>query len=78
MALNPPISPLGDPFRVPGEHFVLWRKGIEFHIDIQGMGKLKGKGKLILTTLRLVLVTDSNPDFRAFDIPFANLYGEKF
>ena len=42
------------------------------------MGKLKGKGRLILTTLRLVLIADRSTDFRAFDIPFANLYGEKF
>ena len=42
------------------------------------MGKLKGKGKLIVTTLRLVLVNDQGGSFRAFDIPYANLYGESF
>ena len=79
MALNPPVTSQGDPFRVPGEHFVLWREGVEFHVDIQGMGKLKGKGKLILTTVRLVLVnTKGDGSFKAFDIPYANLYQEKF
>jgi len=42
------------------------------------MGTLKGKGRLILTTLRLVLVNEHGKDFRAFDIPYANLFLEKF
>jgi hypothetical protein len=61
--------------------FVLWRAGVEFHIEIQGMGKLKGKGKLIITTLRLVLVNEQasgQGGFRAFDIPYANLFAEAF
>jgi len=43
------------------------------------MGKLSGKGKLILTTLRLVLVNkDSDSDLKAFDIPHGNTFKEKF
>jgi len=42
------------------------------------MGTLKGKGRLILTTLRLVLVNEHGKDFRAFDVPYANLFLEKF
>ena len=56
MALNPPCAADGDPYRVANEHFILHRKGTEFQIDIENMGKLKGKGKMILTTLRLVLI----------------------
>ena len=78
MALNPPQAANGDPHRVAGEHFVLWRKGIEFQLNIEGMGKLSGKGKLILTSCRLVLINESGKDFKAFDAPFANTYKEKF
>lgn len=78
MALNPPTDGNRDPFRVPGEHFVLWRCGVEFHLNIDGMGKLKGKGKLIITTLRLVLINEAGVDFKAFDIPYGNLFNEKF
>ena len=42
------------------------------------MGKLKGKGKLIITTLRLVLINEAGVDFKAFDIPYGNLFNEKF
>jgi hypothetical protein len=44
MALNPPQDQSGNPLRVNGEHFILDRKGIEFQVKIDGMGKLKGKG----------------------------------
>ena len=55
------------------------RKGIEFEVKINGMGKLSGKGKLILTTCRLVLINEKGKgDFKAFDLPFANTYKEKF
>ena len=58
MALNPPCSPDGDPYRVSNEHFILHRNGCEFHCEINGIGNLTGKGKIILTTLRLILVND--------------------
>ena len=54
------------------------RKGTEFELDIEGMGKLKGKGKMILTTLRLVLINDNKGELRAFDIPHGNTFKEKF
>ena len=78
MALNPPLGPDGDPYRVAQEHFILHRKGTEFHIEIEGMGTLKGKGKLVLTTLRLVLLNDKGGELRAFDVPHANTFKEKF
>jgi hypothetical protein len=44
MALNPPLTADGEPLRVENEHFWLRRKGIEFEVDIKGLGKMKGKG----------------------------------
>ena len=79
MALNPPLCPSdGDPYRVANEHFILHRGGTEFELNIEGMGKLKGKGKMILTTLRLVLINKKGGDLQAFDLPHGNTYKEKF
>ena len=80
MALNPPQCPHdGDPYRVANEHFILHRKGCEFELKIDGMGKLKGKGKMILTSLRLVLVNkNGSSDLKAFDLPHGNTFKEKF
>lgn len=44
MSLNPPLSEVGEPFRIEGEHFVMQRKGIEFEIKVNGLGKFKGQG----------------------------------
>jgi hypothetical protein len=44
MALNPPMTPSGEPTRVNGEYFVLSRSGMEFEIKIDNYAKFKGKG----------------------------------
>ena len=44
MALNPPLTEHGEPYRVQGEVFILKRKGIDFEIKIDGLGKMSGKG----------------------------------
>ncbi len=45
MALNPPLTPSGDPFRIDhNEFFILHRKGIEFEVKVEGLGKMAGKG----------------------------------
>jgi len=44
MALNPPLSESGEPFRIEGEHFVMQRRGIEFEVKVEGLGKFKGQG----------------------------------
>jgi hypothetical protein len=59
MALNPPIDSNGNPYRIPNEFFILERNEIEFQIQIAGMGKLKGKGKSILTTHRIILINNN-------------------
>ena len=77
--LNPPQASDGEPLRVDGEHFVLKRKGIEFHVNVKGIGKLKGKGRVILTTCRLILINDKDDkDLKCIDLPYANTYEEKF
>ena len=81
MALNPPLNNNGDPLRVAGETYVLSRKGMEFEIKIDGMGKLKGKGRAILTTNRIVLVKKDFNDgdkFKSFDLPLALMFNESF
>jgi uncharacterized protein (AIM24 family) len=49
MALNPPLTSAGEPYRVEGEHFIMRRKGIDFEVKINGLGKMKGKGMVRLT-----------------------------
>ena len=79
MALNPPIGPNFEPLRVQGEHFCLQRIGVEFELKIEGMGKLKGEGKVVLTTARLVLINPKGkPEFKSFDLPLALTHHESF
>ena len=81
MALNPPLDERGQPKRVQGEHYILSRKWIEFQLNIDGIGKLKGKGDLILTSQRLVFLNSrgTNKDkVTGFDIPLALTFQESF
>lgn len=89
MALNPPLiigagveAPI--PAAVPGELFLLMRKGISGSFTVPGIGKVKGKGVLYMTTLRLVFVATppvadkAGHQFSAFDMPVAYISNEKF
>lgn len=79
MALNPPLGQGMIPFRVDGEHFCLQRDGVEFELKINGMGTLKGAGKVVVTTMRLILINPlGKPTFKAFDLPLALTHHEKF
>jgi hypothetical protein len=81
MALNPPLNSQGEPLRVQGEVFILSRKGIEFEVKIEGIGKLKGKGYAVLTTNRIVLVKSNvkpSDTFTSFDLPLAFMFSESF
>jgi hypothetical protein len=83
MALNPPISPQGIPLRVEGESFLLERKSMEIEVKIDSnkeWGKKTGKGKVYLTSCRLVFVNEKfhSSDFKSFDIPLIYLSKEKF
>ena len=54
MALNPPLNEIGEPFRIEGEHFIMQRKGIEFEIKVDGLGKFKGNG-MVSIALRILM-----------------------
>lgn len=79
MALNPPISPNFEPQKVKDEIFILKRKNIEWEVKVPGMGKYKGKGHVVLTTARMVLISKKPKDGTfSFDLPLANIFSEKF
>ena len=82
MALNPPLNEAGMPLRVSEQEcFIMHRNGIEFEVKVEGLGKMSGKGILVLTTNRVVLINTKNmasSDFKAFDLPLAKMFKEKF
>jgi len=80
MALNPPLLHTGVPAPLDGEYLVLSRDGMEVEIKIENENsKYKGKGMLYLTTARMVFVNKKNDgNWKAFDIPIAFMYNEKF
>lgn len=80
MALNPPLDNNGVPIRVEGEYFVLERKDMEIEVKIDGFSKSTGKGKLYVTTARLVFVNKNwaKDKFKSFDMPLLNITDEKF
>jgi hypothetical protein len=86
MALNPPLTnPSFAPLPVPGEFFILKRDGIDFTVDVEGVGKYQASGgTMYFTTLRMVFVASDaaskhgSSQFHGFDIPLANVEEEKF
>ena len=78
--LNPAQDSNGDPGRVEDEYFVLHRKGVEFTVNFKDIKKFFGKGRLILTTCRLVLINEieETGGMQALDLPFAITSEEKF
>ena len=79
MALNPPLAPNGDPYRIEGEFFVMKRKGIEFEFKVDHGNKYTGKGNMILTTSRIICVNNKRSSgFQSFDLPLALITNEDF
>lgn len=75
MAQNPPVSHAGVPLRLEEEYILLERKGIDIAVKVEGMKKLDGKGKVFLTSARLVFTSNNlHGDFKAFDMPLALMY----
>eukprot|EP00352_Strombidinopsis_acuminata_P006905 CAMPEP_0176375174 /NCGR_PEP_ID=MMETSP0126-20121128/27322_1 /TAXON_ID=141414 ORGANISM="Strombidinopsis acuminatum, Strain SPMC142" /NCGR_SAMPLE_ID=MMETSP0126 /ASSEMBLY_ACC=CAM_ASM_000229 /LENGTH=89 /DNA_ID=CAMNT_0017736143 /DNA_START=124 /DNA_END=389 /DNA_ORIENTATION=+ len=56
------------PMRDMNEEFILRRNFIEFHVHVNGRGDFRGKGHLVLTTKRLVLVNREDPNWRSFSL----------
>jgi len=55
MALNPPITDDGEPYRIDyNETFFLQRKGIDFEVKVEGLGKMSGKGKVRCPYLKIL------------------------
>ncbi|XP_074312290.1 UPF0664 stress-induced protein C29B12.11c [Silene latifolia] len=80
MAQNPQLFPNGMPVPFYAELFVLARDGVEFEVDkIPGSGKVKAKGTIYLSNIRMVFVA-AKPvgHFFAFDMPLLHVHGEKF
>ena len=45
MALNPPLTANHEPLRIDhNEFFIMHRRGIEFEVKIDTLGKMAGKG----------------------------------
>ena len=80
MALNPPLSQDGTPFRLEHEVILCERKGMEAEVKVKGMSKLGGKGKVYLTSARLIFVNKSykKSKFKAIDMPVAMMRDFKF
>ncbi|OMJ86965.1 hypothetical protein SteCoe_11438 [Stentor coeruleus] len=78
MALNPPVMANNMPAPVIGEFMVLVRKDIEAEIALENGTKYKGKGRLYLTTIRLVFVNEKRSNISSFDIPIDLMSHEKF
>ena len=80
MALNPPLSNQGIPFRLESEYILLERKGIQIEVSLPQKSKLSGKGRIYLTTGRLTFVNDNyrKENFKAFDMPIALLSKYEF
>ena len=56
MALNPPLNETNEPISSEDELNIVKSNGIEFEIIIDKVGKLKGTGHCIISTLRIVLI----------------------
>jgi hypothetical protein len=80
MALNSPLSPNGIPFRLNEEFILLERPGMDIQIKMNGRSTIAGKGRVYLTTGRMVFVNDAylTDKFKSFDMPIAFLVKPKF
>lgn len=81
MTLNPLLnSPSHEPLRMEGEYFIIRRDDCEFEFVTEHSGKYKAKGFVILSSVRLIAVSSdhNNINFKAFEMPLSNIYGEAY
>ena len=80
MALNPPLTLQGQPFRLENEFVLAQRSRVLLSVQSPAFAKLKAPGTLFLTTARLVFVNANfaHDAFKSFDMPLAHLFNVAF
>ncbi|CAM9303666.1 unnamed protein product [Heterosigma akashiwo] len=91
MPLNPDILEFiggisfqpGVPVVVGNERFLMMRTKIHFKVNIQGSGRYRAHGKMLMTTDRLVFVAENPPfqngiSFQGYDLPLVYMSNERF
>eukprot|EP00352_Strombidinopsis_acuminata_P004403 CAMPEP_0176381012 /NCGR_PEP_ID=MMETSP0126-20121128/31546_1 /TAXON_ID=141414 ORGANISM="Strombidinopsis acuminatum, Strain SPMC142" /NCGR_SAMPLE_ID=MMETSP0126 /ASSEMBLY_ACC=CAM_ASM_000229 /LENGTH=166 /DNA_ID=CAMNT_0017744591 /DNA_START=85 /DNA_END=585 /DNA_ORIENTATION=+ len=78
MAYNVAIGVDFMPVYEMGERPVMRRNGIEFDVRVRGFGEFRGRGHLVLTTRRLIIVNRCTvmPAFKSFSFPLVNTHRE--
>ena len=76
MALNPKLGSDNQPLRHQNERDHLEVTGVEFEVNIDKMGKYKGKGRLVVSSLRLILINDRGKKgaLKVFELPLILLF----
>lgn len=81
MSINPILNTTThEPLRMEGEYFIIRRNDIEYELLTEQSGKYSGLGYLILTSVRIVIVSNdlNNLAFHSFEMPLSNIYGEAY
>ena len=80
MSLNPNLNPnTKQPYRIENEYFILTRTDILYEITTDIKTKFSGKGSLILTSLRLFIISKEKSDkFESLEIPLSRIDNETF
>lgn len=78
LMLDAPLDMEFMPVKDMNEEFILRRNFIEFHIHVRDRGDFRGKGHLVLTTKRLVLVNRENTMFKSWSLPLLHTFNEQF
>lgn len=82
--LNPPLNPETRwPLPVPGEMFILHRDGLQCDVKIPTVGKFRGRGILMISSIRITFICEdpsvqNGVVFDALDIPILYISASKF
>ena len=81
MTLNPLLnSNTHEPLRMEGEYFIIRRNDCEFEFVTEHSGKYNANGFVILSSVRLIAISPdlNNINFKSFEMPLSNIYGEAY
>ena len=80
MSINPNLNPITkQPYRIENEYFILTRTDILYEITTDIKTKFSGKGSLLLTSLRLFIISKVKTDkFESIEIPLSKIDNETF